>query len=63
MRKLIMLLILGLLLSGCSRNTEGEFSEHVPFPKSTEILYEQTVEKGTIVLYKDESGFRHAFIY
>ena len=26
-----------------------------------ELLYQEDVEKGMIVLYKDESGFRHAF--
>lgn len=62
MKKLIILLILGLLLSGCSRNTEQKFTEQFPFSKSTVILYEQTLEKGDIVLYKDETGFRHAFI-
>lgn len=36
--------------------------ENISHPKSTEILYKEEIENGTIVLYKDKSGFRHAFI-
>lgn len=62
MKKYIMIFILGLLMVGCSSNIVENFKEKVPYPKSTEILYKEQIENGTIVLYKDESGFRHAFI-
>jgi hypothetical protein len=35
--------------------------EVAPYPQSTEILYEEYIENGTMLLYKDESGFRQAF--
>lgn len=62
MKKYIMIFILGLLMVGCSFNEMESFKENVPYPKSTEILYKEELENGTIILYKDESGFRHAFI-
>lgn len=62
MKKYIMIFILGLLMVGCSSNTTEKFLDNVSYPKSTEILYKEEIENGTIILYKDESGFRHAFI-
>jgi hypothetical protein len=62
MKKIIIFLILVLLLIGCSHDAEQVLTEQFPYPESTEILYEETIEKGEIILYKDESGFRHAFV-
>lgn len=65
MKKLtFMFIILLPIITACSyntsQNTEG-FIESVPYPKSTEILYEENVENGKIILYKDDTGFRIAF--
>ncbi len=62
MKKIKIILILGLLLIGCSNNTEQIATEQFPHPESTEILYEEEIERGKIILYKDETGFRHAFV-
>ncbi|WP_274310269.1 hypothetical protein [Solibacillus daqui] len=53
-----------LILASCSNKTikiTDEFIENVPYPKSTEIIYEENFENGEIILYKDETGFRIAF--
>lgn len=42
--------------------TVSNAKENISHPKSTEIFYKEEIENGTIVLYKDESGFRHTFI-
>lgn len=64
MRKLF-LLSFCLILVSCSEKTvmssSQKFINHVPFPKSTTLLYKEKIEAGTIYLYKDKSGFSHAF--
>jgi hypothetical protein len=62
MKKLIYAFALILLMSGCSVGSEEDYKKNVPYPESTEIIYKEYIDKGSIVIYKDESGFRHAFI-
>lgn len=35
--------------------------EKAPFPESIELLHQEELPVGIMVLYKDETGFRHAF--
>ena len=62
MRKYIVIFLLGFLMVGCTSNTIEKFVDSVPYPESTEVLYKEEIENGTIIFYKDESGFRHAFV-
>lgn len=58
-RIFLSIVILCLFLSGC---TEPEdFIENVPFPETAELLHEEDVKNGRVVLYYDENGFRMAF--
>lgn len=63
--KKLFLLFLCLILVSCSAKkvtpSSQKFIKHVPYPKSTTLLYKEKIDAGTIYLYKDKSGFRHAF--
>ncbi|MGG0177570.1 hypothetical protein [Gottfriedia acidiceleris] len=63
--KKLFILFLCLILVSCSAKTvtpsSHKFINHVPFPKSTTLLYKEKIDEGTIYLYKDKSGFHHAF--
>ncbi|MEC0179852.1 hypothetical protein P4H83_33845, partial [Paenibacillus favisporus] len=49
------------LITGCS-STEDKIDKLLEKTgKPFELLYQEEVENGMIVLYKDESGFRHAY--
>lgn len=64
MKKFFLFSTIILIIAACSINTikiHDEFIENVPYAKSTEIIYEENVENGEIILYKDETGFRIAF--
>ncbi|KRE61911.1 hypothetical protein ASL11_23680 [Paenibacillus sp. Soil750] len=53
-----------IFVTGCSISSEDKIDkllEKTPYPNTFEKLYQEEVENGMIVLYKDESGFRHAF--
>lgn len=53
-----MLFIIGIcILNGC---IGADVTQNVPYEKS-DILYQENLEKGNIVLYKSSTGFRHAF--
>lgn len=53
-----MLLIIGILI--LNKYISVDVSKNVPYEKS-DILYQENLEKGNIVLYKSSTGFRHAF--
>ncbi|WP_088043328.1 hypothetical protein [Bacillus sp. EAC] len=63
--KKLYIFLLCLILVSCSEKTvkpsSQKFINHVPFPKSTTLQYKEKIDEGTIYLYKDKSGFRHAF--
>lgn len=64
MKKFVLLFTIILIIAACSNKTikiTNEFLEKVPYPKSTEIIYEENVKDGEIILYKDQTGFRIAF--
>lgn len=65
-KSIMFLIILVISLTiGCSRQAKKvsvEVSEkNVPYSKSDVVFYQEDLGKGTIVLYKDNTGFRHAF--
>lgn len=57
------IIIVIIIITGCSVLNEDELNKLIEKTQSGtfELLYQEDVEKGMIVLYKDESGFRHAF--
>ncbi|MFK4170131.1 hypothetical protein ACI2LM_28195 [Paenibacillus lautus] len=63
-KRISLLILLMAFITGCSVSTEDKIDkllEKTPYPKTFELLYQEEVENGMIVLYKDESGFRHAY--
>ncbi|WNR44417.1 hypothetical protein [Paenibacillus roseipurpureus] len=64
MRRISFIIFLMIIFTGCSNSSEDNIEkllEKTPFPNSFEVLYQEKVDNGLIVLFKDESGFRHAF--
>ncbi|PQP87444.1 hypothetical protein CPT76_24260 [Paenibacillus sp. AR247] len=60
-RRIFLFILLMILITGCS-STEDKIDKLLEKTgKPFELLYQEEVENGMIVLYKDESGFRHAY--
>lgn len=62
-RRFSFIIILIIIITGCSVSNEDKINKLIEKTKSEtfELLYQEKVKKGMIVLYKDELGFRHAF--
>lgn len=63
-RKISSIIILIIIfITGCSITNEDKIDMLLEKtqPKTFELLYQEQVNKGMVVLYKDDSGFRHAF--
>jgi hypothetical protein len=63
-KRISLMILLMIFITGCSISSEDKIHkllEKTSYPKTFELLYQEEVENGMVVLYKDESGFRHAF--
>lgn len=64
MKRISLTFIIILLLSGCSWSTKEKMDmllERIETPDSFELLYQKEVDGGMLVIYKDNTGLRHAF--
>jgi hypothetical protein len=63
-KRLSLFIVLILFATGCTLSSEEKMDillQKIGNSKALELLYQQKVDGGMFVLYKDDSGFRHAF--
>ncbi|MBP1933369.1 hypothetical protein [Ammoniphilus resinae] len=65
MKNVIFFITFITILAGCTLSNNDivmkQFMEKAPNPESIVVLHKEELNNGIIILYKDESGFRHAF--
>ncbi|RXT03934.1 hypothetical protein [Ammoniphilus sp. CFH 90114] len=64
MKRIMILLIFLTILAGCSLSNNDkimdQFMGKAPYAESIVVLHKEELDRGIMMLFKDESGFRHA---